>query len=80
MLATYLPFLQYLPSDPLDTKSIIKSVSKMEEHFSRELQEHKESFEENNMRDVFDRLIYHQYNETGHDKFFTGECFLLIKL
>ena len=73
-LTMFLPWLRYLQGDPLSTKDILKSVSKIADHCRRELEAHKESFDENNIRDVFDDLIHRQMRETGNDRIFSGGC------
>ena len=72
-LTMFLPFLQYLPGDPLKLKDNLNSMSKIEDHCREKLNEHKETFQENDIRDVLDSLISRQKAGHGHDKVFTGK-------
>ena len=77
-LTMFLPFLMHLPGDPLGTKEIMKWQSKIAEHCREEMVAHKESFDENNIRDILDAFIHRQRTESGEYRVFTGERCRLI--
>ncbi|XP_062621583.1 cytochrome P450 2H1-like [Saccostrea cucullata] len=66
ILGSILPFLRYVPGDPLKLKKVLKNVDLVEEHLYKIVIDHKESFDENNLRDFIDAYLKKMKSEKSN--------------
>ncbi|XP_061173512.1 cytochrome P450 2C28-like [Saccostrea echinata] len=65
-LASILPFLRYVPGDPLKIRKALKNVDVVEEYLLKIISDHKESFDENNVRDFIDVYLKKMKSEESN--------------
>nr|XP_022332619.1 cytochrome P450 2C28-like isoform X1 [Crassostrea virginica] len=66
LVATIIPFVQYIPGDPFRIKNGLKNIGEVEDHLSQLVKEHKETFDENNSRDYIDVFLRKMRAEKGN--------------
>lgn len=80
LLATIFPFLRYVPWDPFGIKHTIHNVNDAGKHLTLVINEHEETFDENNLRDNIDIYLKRMKSEKGktestfHCKFMVTMC------
>ncbi|XP_062621579.1 cytochrome P450 2C28-like [Saccostrea cucullata] len=65
-VATILPFLRYVPGDPLKIRKALKNVNMVEEYLNKIITDHKQSFDENNLRDFIDVYLKKMKSEESN--------------
>jgi hypothetical protein len=65
-VATVLPFLRYIPGDPCRLKKAISNNFALENHLRQIIQEHEETYDENNLRDYVDVYLKKMKSEKGN--------------
>ncbi|XP_061173044.1 cytochrome P450 2H2-like isoform X2 [Saccostrea echinata] len=65
-LASFLPFLRYFPGDPLKIRKVLKNVDLVEKYLLKIISDHKESFDENNLRDFIDVYLKKMKSEESN--------------
>ena len=70
----FAPFLKKIPGDPFGAKQISNNVRQTFEFFRKEIHEHRQSLDENNIRDFIDvYLLKIRDDETKEKPDFTGK-------
>lgn len=71
------PFLRYIPGDPFQFKVVLKNLETYRAFFKEFIDEHKETFDENNIRDYIDAfLVEMNLHKEEPDNTFTGNMFM----
>ncbi|XP_061173046.1 cytochrome P450 2H2-like [Saccostrea echinata] len=65
-LASFLPFLRYFPGDPLKIRKVLKNFELLEKYLSKIISDHKESFDQNNVRDFIDVYLKKMKSEESN--------------
>ena len=73
LLVAILPWLRFLPGDLTGMKTRLERIQHMKTFFGKQIEEHRSSFDEDNIRDYIDAFLYEQAqhaDKTNHS--FTG--------
>ncbi|KAK3084214.1 hypothetical protein FSP39_010165 [Pinctada imbricata] len=70
-ILTFLPFLKYIPGDPLRYGEVMKKEAKLSSFLQDEINEHKTSLDNNDTNNYLDAFLKQQKKEIGQDSTFT---------
>jgi hypothetical protein len=64
-VATVLPFVKYIPGDPCQIQKALSNFKSLDGHVMQIIEEHEETYDENNHRDFIDVYLKKRKSEKG---------------